>query len=304
MLFLWQLSLKSIVDYKIYKEGKKTYYQIIRVDGSSKMYLVFSHMLKSFDREDLETLWKLVKAKHGSTRPDEGYERVLWGDLKIMFDPHVEDQGKIVGIKSLHDDLGVTAAKLKYDQHAYLGTSHWGPKCQSFYGYASNMTSSKDVYSRRRIIAVTRLKIMKKYDYGHLEEIEVRRDDQKLYTFREGDFKRLCLQDIEDMLLLLVQQKLSNLTIDERYDLNVALRIYNIRIVIQRRVKDLQLDVESYQKKLNLIKPDTCISNLKNLTPYTSYLDPHEMIYVDQFKRRKLMRADELHKFSEGSSLI
>ncbi|GKF00916.1 hypothetical protein Tco_0027839 [Tanacetum coccineum] len=46
----------SIVDYKIHKEGKKTYYQIIRVDGSSKMYLVFSHMLKSFDREDLETL--------------------------------------------------------------------------------------------------------------------------------------------------------------------------------------------------------------------------------------------------------
>ncbi|GKF45071.1 hypothetical protein Tco_0131623 [Tanacetum coccineum] len=34
-------------------------------------------LIKSFDREDLETLWKLVKAKHGSTRPEEGYERVL-----------------------------------------------------------------------------------------------------------------------------------------------------------------------------------------------------------------------------------
>ncbi|GJY08802.1 hypothetical protein Tco_0375856 [Tanacetum coccineum] len=69
---------------------------------------------------------------------------------------------------------------VEYDQHAYLGTSHWGLKHQRFYGYASNLTSSKDVYSRRRIIAVTRLKIMKKYDYGHLEEIEVCRDDQKL----------------------------------------------------------------------------------------------------------------------------
>ncbi|GKA35794.1 hypothetical protein Tco_0722285 [Tanacetum coccineum] len=46
----------SIVDWKIHKEGKKTYYQIIRTDGSSKMYLVFSHMLKNFDKEDLETL--------------------------------------------------------------------------------------------------------------------------------------------------------------------------------------------------------------------------------------------------------
>ncbi|GJQ95298.1 hypothetical protein Tco_0006437 [Tanacetum coccineum] len=82
----------SIVGYKIHKEGKKTYYQIIKTDGSSKMYLVFSHMLKSFDREDLETLWKLVKAKHGLTRLEKGYERVLWGDPKTMFDPHVEDQ--------------------------------------------------------------------------------------------------------------------------------------------------------------------------------------------------------------------
>ncbi|GKB89745.1 hypothetical protein Tco_0962017 [Tanacetum coccineum] len=63
-------------------------------------------------KEDLETLWKLVKAKHGSTRPEEGYERVLWGDLKTMFDPHVKDQGRIVGIKRLLDDLGVTVDKV------------------------------------------------------------------------------------------------------------------------------------------------------------------------------------------------
>ncbi|GJS32322.1 hypothetical protein Tco_0530704 [Tanacetum coccineum] len=98
---------------------------------------------------------------------------------------------------------------------------------------------------------------MKKYDYGHLEEIEVHREDQKLYKFREGDFPRLRLQDIEDILLLLVQQKLTNLIIDERYDLNVALRMFTKRIVIQRRVEDLQLGVKSYQKKLNLTTQDT-----------------------------------------------
>ncbi|GKG61352.1 hypothetical protein Tco_0619077, partial [Tanacetum coccineum] len=42
----------SIADWKIHKEGKKSYYQIIRVDGNTRMYLVFSHMLKSFDKED------------------------------------------------------------------------------------------------------------------------------------------------------------------------------------------------------------------------------------------------------------
>ncbi|GJZ35569.1 uncharacterized mitochondrial protein-like protein [Tanacetum coccineum] len=50
-----------------------------------------SIMLKSFDRKDLETLWKLVKAKHRYTRPKWGYKRVLWGDLKTMFEHHVED---------------------------------------------------------------------------------------------------------------------------------------------------------------------------------------------------------------------
>ncbi|GKD56118.1 hypothetical protein Tco_1289505 [Tanacetum coccineum] len=76
----------------IHKEGKKSYYQIIRADGSSKMYRVFSLMLKSFDREDLETLYKLVKAKYGLTRPVEDLDLILYGDLKTMFEPHVEDQ--------------------------------------------------------------------------------------------------------------------------------------------------------------------------------------------------------------------
>ncbi|GJZ11428.1 hypothetical protein Tco_0546187 [Tanacetum coccineum] len=70
--------------------GKISNYQIIRADGSSKRYSTFIQMLRSFDMEDLETLWKLVKAKHGYTRPEEGYERVLWGDLKTMFENHVE----------------------------------------------------------------------------------------------------------------------------------------------------------------------------------------------------------------------
>ncbi|GJY67854.1 hypothetical protein Tco_0470836 [Tanacetum coccineum] len=81
----------SIVDCKIIKEGKINIYQIIRADGISKRYSTVIHMLKNFDREYLETLWKIVKARHRYTRPEEGYERVLWGDLKTMFEHHVED---------------------------------------------------------------------------------------------------------------------------------------------------------------------------------------------------------------------
>ncbi|GJZ03352.1 hypothetical protein Tco_0536627 [Tanacetum coccineum] len=82
----------SIVGWKIHKEGRKSYYQIMRADGKSQMYMIFSQMLKSFDREDLEDLYKLVKAKYESTRPVEDLDLILWGDLKTMFEPHVEDK--------------------------------------------------------------------------------------------------------------------------------------------------------------------------------------------------------------------
>ncbi|GJV54198.1 hypothetical protein Tco_1449939 [Tanacetum coccineum] len=192
-------------------------------------------------------------------------------------------------------------AQVVYDKHAYWGTYHWGPKRQRFYGYATNMETSKDVYSRHRIIAVTSLKIMEFFGYKHLEEITVRRQDDQLYRFREGDFKRLRRQDIEDMLLLLVQGKLTNLNLDERFALNVALRMYTRRIVIQERMEDLQLAVESYQKKINLSRPDSYRSDLRKMTPYTAYHDIQGIIYQDDMDRNRLMRTDELYKFSDGT---
>nr|GEU70953.1 hypothetical protein [Tanacetum cinerariifolium] len=57
--------------------------------------------------------------------------------------------------------------------------------------------------------------------------------------------------------------KLSNLTIKERFAFNVSLRMFTRSIVIWRRVEDLQLGVESYQKRLNLTKTDTYRSDLK-----------------------------------------
>ncbi|GJT43301.1 hypothetical protein Tco_0952016 [Tanacetum coccineum] len=129
--------------------------------------------------------------------------------------------------------------------------------------YPHDLESARDVYSKRRIIAVTKLEIVDWHNYKHLDWITVRRDDDKLYKFKEGDFNRLRIQDIEDMLLILVQGKLTNLTVEERLAFNVSLRMFTRSVVIQRRVKDLQLGVKSYQKKLNSTKPDTYRPDLK-----------------------------------------
>ncbi|GJX00994.1 hypothetical protein Tco_0184907, partial [Tanacetum coccineum] len=99
--------------------------EVIRADGSSKRYSAFIHMLMNFDREDLETLWKLVKAKHGSTRPEDGYERVLWGDLMTMFEPDVESlvrrtlQNEKVLIWKLFDSCGVHFMRLQ-SMHIFM----------------------------------------------------------------------------------------------------------------------------------------------------------------------------------------
>ncbi|GJY95326.1 hypothetical protein Tco_0511687 [Tanacetum coccineum] len=87
-----------IVEYKLLKEGIMVHYSLIRADGSSKRYFSMIRMLQDIDREDLETLWKLVKTKYGDTRPEDEHERVLLGDFKVMFEPDIRS-GEILRVQ-------------------------------------------------------------------------------------------------------------------------------------------------------------------------------------------------------------
>ncbi|GJT09332.1 hypothetical protein Tco_0856374 [Tanacetum coccineum] len=146
--------------------------------------------------------------------------------------------------------------KVAYNKHALLGTSHWGPKRQRFYRYDSKRVSKHDVYSTKRILAMTNVK---------------------------------------------VNNRLFNLDGDVIVHLAAALRMVTRRIVIQKRVEDLQLGVESYQKKLNVFKPKTREEDLSRRTPYTTLSDPQGVIYEDKLNKKRLMRFDELHKFSDST---
>ncbi|GJS20560.1 hypothetical protein Tco_0449192 [Tanacetum coccineum] len=61
--------------------------------------------------------------------------------------------------------------------------------------------------SRKYMSSTTKTKALRRYEYKNEEKI-------KALTSQEGDFPRLNLRDIEDLLLLLVQKKLSNLERD------------------------------------------------------------------------------------------
>ncbi|GJS92857.1 hypothetical protein Tco_0799825 [Tanacetum coccineum] len=102
-------------------------------------------------------------------------------------------QYDLPGIKDMVPNIWVPV-KVAYDKHALWGISHW-----------------------------RNVEVMRKHGYGNLKEIVVRRADNDLYRFKEGDFPHLCINDIEDMLLL-------------------------------KRVEDLQLRVKSYQRKINVTR--------------------------------------------------
>nr|GEV80954.1 hypothetical protein [Tanacetum cinerariifolium] len=81
----------TIIDYKIHKEGKKTYSKIIRADGNSQVYQTFKKIFKNFNREDLEVLWAIVKDRFKKEKQVDDIDNILFRTFKTMFEHHVEE---------------------------------------------------------------------------------------------------------------------------------------------------------------------------------------------------------------------
>ncbi|GKC14573.1 hypothetical protein Tco_1011355 [Tanacetum coccineum] len=52
---------------------------------------VYVEALQNFDRDDLDKLWSLVKERFSSTDPTDDKERILWVELKRLFEPNIDD---------------------------------------------------------------------------------------------------------------------------------------------------------------------------------------------------------------------
>ncbi|GKB31044.1 retrotransposon protein [Tanacetum coccineum] len=98
----------SIIDWKIHKKGRKSYYQIIRADGKSQMYMIFSHMLKSFDSEDLKTLYKLIYMLVEKKYPLTPSTLTMMLEKKLMIDYESEMAYQLLKfiIKQLKNEEG------------------------------------------------------------------------------------------------------------------------------------------------------------------------------------------------------
>ncbi|GJW82214.1 hypothetical protein Tco_0146189 [Tanacetum coccineum] len=98
-----------------------------------------------------------------------------------------------------------------------------------------------------------------------------------------GERRKLCVKKLHghDMLLFAVQHKLFHLDGNVIVNFIVALRMFTRSLILKRRVEDLQLGVESYQKKLNITKPQKTFPEIEFKEPYTPSYDPPGIVYED-----------------------
>ncbi|GJT23762.1 hypothetical protein Tco_0893699 [Tanacetum coccineum] len=85
---------------------------VIRSNGQKRYFSTLMRVLSIFDREDLNVVYQLVMDRFQDEIP-EGFDRVLWGDLMVMFNPddknefwNAQQDWNIVSWK-LHGSSGV-----------------------------------------------------------------------------------------------------------------------------------------------------------------------------------------------------
>ncbi|GJW62058.1 hypothetical protein Tco_0111393 [Tanacetum coccineum] len=187
------------------------------------------------------------------------------------------------GFKELVPSLWIESEQV-YDISAAYGITHWWFSRKQFYINKHSEPSDRDaVRSHMRILSVISIKTYERYGYNYLREIVLRRADYNEYKISEKDFKSLHPNDFEDLNILHIQGKLDHLP-------------NRIRLISAQR-----LGIESYQTKLNLEQPNWDESDFPFKEDYTIVFKPRVVIYRDRDDNRKMMRIDEVHKFSDGT---
>ncbi|GKC72433.1 hypothetical protein Tco_1118316, partial [Tanacetum coccineum] len=136
--------------------------------------------------------------------------------------------------------------------------------------------SKHNVYSTKKILRVKSVSVKKLYVYGHLEEIVVKRANHQFYKFKEGGFMDLHLNDIEDMLLLAKSRHQETCQGSTAWCRELPKET-------QHHSTSTDLSTNRIQRTLHSISQTT------------------RVIYKDLTKQKRVMRADELYKFSDGT---
>ncbi|GKF31898.1 hypothetical protein Tco_0101696, partial [Tanacetum coccineum] len=98
---------------------------VIRSNGKNRYFSTLMGVLSIFDKDDLNVVYQLVMDRYQDEIP-EGFNRVLWGDLMIMFNLDDEDKfwnsqqdWNVVSWK-LHGSSGVHALRRSFTHFVSL----------------------------------------------------------------------------------------------------------------------------------------------------------------------------------------
>ncbi|GKC30778.1 hypothetical protein Tco_1038072, partial [Tanacetum coccineum] len=83
--------------------------------------------------------------------------------------------------------------------------------------------------------------------------------------------------------------------------LSTAVKQWTRNLVIRQRVGDFQLGSESYQTQLNLTKPGWDAAGYEFKHDYTIIESPRAAVFPIDNNDRKIMRFNEIYKFSDGT---
>ncbi|GKD22580.1 hypothetical protein Tco_1224283 [Tanacetum coccineum] len=150
-------------------------------------------------------------------------------------------------------------------------------------------------------------KCIKKFNpyarYGHehkfITDIVARRANECIVSITEPDYKNLNKNDIQDMYLLIMNNKVPDYA---NTGLLWSLSVFIMSSVIWERVHDFQLGIESYQQKIYLTAPTITFPGIEEYDVFSIIYAPvHGIIYTNSKKEKRVMRPSEIHKFCDAT---
>ncbi|GJT69846.1 hypothetical protein Tco_1029132 [Tanacetum coccineum] len=190
----------------------------------------------------------------------------------------------------------------KFNPYARYGVENWkNPHAKIFYirRQKEPRRPKEEIYSNSKIVQVIKTFWELGHEHKFITEIVARRANGCIVSITEPDYKNLNKNDIEDMYLLIMNNKVPDYA---NTGLLWSLSVFIRSSVIWERVHDFQLGIESYQQKINLTAPTITFPGIKEYDVFSIVYEPvHGIIYTNSKKEKRVMRPSEIHKFCDAT---
>ncbi|GJR94165.1 hypothetical protein Tco_0266339 [Tanacetum coccineum] len=271
-----------------------------QVDLSVQNYML-GHILH-LQQDDLP-IWLALKYKFERLHVSDTPYRPLVVRPRDQDDPHDD----------AHHEGDNSAKRQKTSKHGtyVFGESSSGQDYKSEPGsyvidddeIPTEKVSQELVNEMSQTVDEAKLRKVTYWELGHehkfITEIVARRENGSIVSIIESDYKNLNKNDIKDMYLLIVKNKVNDYA---ETGLLWSLSVFFRSIVIWERVHDFQLGVESCQQKVNLTAPTITFPGIEKYKVFFIISElVYDIIYKNNKKEKRVMRHQEVHKLCDAT---